>query len=152
MCLSIEISYTASIIENEIIRPPRWCRDGNACRWSDCGFRHQTCTHFSIGKCRALRNDPQSNMCPKEGGCMYDHRDHLTLLIKPKDALPVTTDKKLFDSFYERGLMPYASNIYDVRDMSDEDYDLLVHSLNVAGSFYETWGGRVRIRISTRDG
>lgn len=122
-----------------IAPPPKWCRNGNKCPWRNCKFRHERCVHYDNwlkrGKngntCRACATDPQSNKSPDEGGCKYDHRDPSKLQMF-LETLPCSTERQLWDSFYERGLDFHISDVFNVRNMSSSDRSLLIRSLKAA--------------------
>lgn len=124
--------------------PQRWCRDGNACPWSDCKFRHERCTHYdnwiARGKkghnCRCHATDPESNKSPRDGGCKYDHRDaeKLTKFLEP---LPCTTEEEMWDNFYQYGLDHHFADVYDIRKMDKLYRGLLIRSLAAAEVDFE---------------
>ena len=126
-----------------IVAPPKWCRAGNACPWLNCKFRHERCSHFdnwvARGKkgfnCRCHATDPDSKKCPTEGGCKYDHRDPKTLKMF-LETLPCSTERELWDSFYEKGLRLHVSDVFNIRRMSVKNQALLMRSLDAAGIEY----------------
>ena len=130
-----------------VIRAPRWCRDGNACPWANCSYRHEECTHHTQWlardqrgySCRSMRADPHSCKSPEEGGCQYDHREKKHLRIRV-DVLPVKTESELWDSFFERGLEPANGSSFDVSGMTGESIRLLIKSLDAAKIQYEDNG------------
>jgi len=135
--------------QEEVVRPPRWCKHGNACIWQNCPFRHERCEHFdkwvaSRGKtrgCRCQVTDPRNCKSPEEGGCKYDHRDTSCLEVYHK-SLPCKTEVQLWDNFYERGLEIHGGNAYDVTGMSRTNRALLVRSLLADGVIFDdnnTW-------------
>lgn len=124
--------------------PTRWCRNGNACEWKNCKFRHERCAHYDNwvkrGKrghnCRCHATDPESKKRPEDGGCKYDHRD-LSKLNVFIEALPCSTELELWDSFMPLGLEAHYPEIVDLRGMKKSDVSLLVRSLNAAHVSYE---------------
>lgn len=136
-----------------VVQPPqRWCRDGNACPWLNCKFRHERCSHYdnwlARGKkgacCRAWANDPFSSKRPDEGGCLYDHRNPSQLKVY-HETLPCSTEEELWDSFYEKKLRLHVSDVYDLRRMRPKNRDLLVRSLIKAGVSFEDCGDHMYI-------
>jgi len=110
-------------------RPMPRCRRGNACPWNNCKFRHEACTHFKMGRrCRALEADPESNKCPDDGGCRYDHRDP-TKLREFVYSMDVETHDELMDKFGPLGLHYVGSEYYDTDEMDRNDRDMLIRSL-----------------------
>jgi len=124
--------------------PPKWCRNGNACEWKNCKFRHERCSHYDNwvkrGKkghnCRCHATDPESTKRPDEGGCMYDHRDprKLKMFI---ETLPCSNESEIWENFMQRGLEGCFADVYDVSGMSRLDRALLVRSLTAAGVKFE---------------
>lgn len=130
--------------EEEHKAPPKWCRDGNACQWKNCKFRHERCSHYdkwlARGKkghnCRCHATDPQSNKRPDEGGCMYDHRD-LSKLKMFVETVPCSNESEIWENFIQRGLEGHCADIYDVSAMARLDRALLVRSLTAANVKFE---------------
>jgi hypothetical protein len=122
------------------VRPARWCRNGNACQWANCKFRHERCEHYdkwvaSRGRtrgCRCQQSDPRNCKSPEEGGCKYDHRD-LSKLDVFVETVPITNEGDMWDYFMPRGLDAHCSSALDVRDMNKHDRALLMRSLEAAG-------------------
>jgi hypothetical protein len=118
----------------------KWCRDGNACQWSNCKFRHERCSHYDNwirrGKkghsCRSITSDPASNKRPDEGGCMYDHRDPKTLKMFV-ETVPCSSESELWDHFMCKGLEPYLGDAFEYKNMTRLDRALLIRSLKAAG-------------------
>ena len=133
----------------------KWCRDGNACQWKNCKFRHERCAHYDAwiqrGKkgnnCRCHATDPNSCMSPEEGGCKYDHRDasKLKMFI---ELVPCSTESELWNSFVTRGLEYHAADGYDVTNMSRLDRALLVRSLTSAKVPFEDCGSFMNIYVN----
>jgi hypothetical protein len=121
-------------------RPARWCRDGNACQWANCKFRHERCDHFdrwvmSNGKtrgCRCQQSDPRNCKPPSQGGCMYDHRD-LHMLDIFVETVAITCEADMWDYFMPLGLDAHTSSALCVTDMNKHNRALLVRSLEAAG-------------------
>lgn len=131
------------------VRPPKWCKHGNACLWRNCPFRHERCEHHdrwvASGKktrgCRCLVTDPDSKKSPEEGGCKYDHRD-LTKLRTYHKSVPASNEAQIWDSFYELGLEAVMPTIYDTTGMDKFNRMLLIRSLEASEiqfDEYETW-------------
>lgn len=126
----------AMAIVEEFKPPAKWCRDGNACQWKNCKFRHERCSHYDNwirrGKrghnCRCYTTDPESKKRPDEGGCMYDHRD-MSKLQMFVETVSCSSESELWEQFYERGLDMRVVDIYDMRQMSRLDKALLIRSL-----------------------
>jgi hypothetical protein len=122
------------------VRPARWCRNGNACQWANCKFRHERCEHYdkwvaSRGRtrgCRCQQSDPHNCKSPEEGGCKYDHRD-LSKLDIFVETVPITNEGDMLEYFMPLGLDAHCSSAIDVRDMNKHDRALLVRSLTAAG-------------------
>lgn len=133
----------ANAIVAEKQAPAKWCRAGNACPWLNCKFRHERCSHFdnwvARGKkgfnCRCHVTDPESKKMPIEGGCKYDHRDPATLKMFV-ETLPCSTERELWDSFYDKGLRLHVSDVFNIRRMSKSGQLLLMRSLDAAGIEY----------------
>jgi hypothetical protein len=125
-------------------RPPKWCKHGNACVWSNCPFRHERCTIYDnwIARrktgysCRCLKTDPDSTKSPEDGGCKYDHRDLSKLQVFYK-TLPASTSEEIWESFSTRSLEEYAADAYDVSKMTRMDKSLLLRSLQAADVEFE---------------
>jgi hypothetical protein len=123
----------------EAITPARWCRDGNACVWRNCKFRHERCSYYDNwvrrGKsgvnCRCYEADPKSCRKPEDGGCMYDHRDHSKLKVFV-ETLPCSNESEMWDSFFELGLEGCIYNVYDMAGMSKANVSLLIRSVTAA--------------------
>lgn len=134
-------------IVEEYKPPPKWCRNGNACEWKNCKFRHERCSHYDNwvkrGKrghnCRCHETDPESKKTPEEGGCKYDHRDPAKLKMFI-ETVPCSNESELWENFYPRGLEACFADVVDVSGMSRMDVSLLVRSLNAAGVKYEDNG------------
>lgn len=132
--------------------PPRWCRDGNACPWSNCKFRHERCSHYDNwlkrGKkglnCRCHTVDPDGNKSTKDGGCMYDHRDRSKLKLFV-ETVPVDTESDLWDNFFLKGLELYISDVFDPRALTYMDRCLLIRSLVAANIDHEDHGDHIVI-------
>ena len=153
MSITSESSYVVRR-ENAILPPERWCRNGNACLWGNCKFRHERCSHYDAwvksGKsgrplCRSFQTDPCSNKSPENGGCRYDHRDRNTLIEFVK-YLPCSTDEVLWESFVDKGIREAANDVFIVSDMKDHDIDLLLRSLENEDIEWE-WCGKDYIHI-----
>jgi hypothetical protein len=110
------------------MRAPRWCRDGNACKWIDCGFRHQTCQHGK--RCRYSKIDPNHNKSPEDGGCPYDHRQAHQLM----SCQPVTlkSESEMWDHFGPLGLEAHSSTCLSIEDMDRAARKMLFDSLEMA--------------------
>jgi hypothetical protein len=123
----------------EVKPPPRWCRDGNACEWKNCKFRHERCSHYDNwvrrGKkgmnCRCYATDPESKKRQTEGGCLYDHRD-VSKLKMFAEKLPCSSEDELWESFMPLGLEGCCSYLYDMLEMSQFNKALLIRSLIAA--------------------
>ena len=132
--------------------PLRWCRDGNACQWLNCKFRHERCSHYDNwlkrGKrgmnCRCYSTDPDGNKSQKDGGCMYDHRDPKKLKMFV-ETLPVNTESELWENFFQKGLELYISDVVDPRGMTYLDRCLLIRSLKAADIEHEDHGDHIVI-------
>lgn len=132
--------------------PVRWCRDGNACPWINCKFRHERCSHYDNwvkrGKkgnnCRCFATDPDSNKSQKDGGCMYDHRDPKKLKVFV-ETLPVKTESQMWDYFMEKGLELHISDVLDPREMTYMDRCLLIRSLKASDVYHEDHGDHIII-------
>ncbi len=132
----------------------KWCRDGNACQWKNCKFRHERCAHYDSwiqrGKkgynCRCHATDPESCKSPEQGGCKYDHRD-LTKLKMFIELVPCSTESELWNSFVMRGLEYHAADGYDVSNMARLDRALLVRSLTNAQVKFEDLGDFMNIYV-----
>lgn len=132
--------------------PPRWCRSGNACPWSNCKFRHERCAHYDNwirrgrrgNNCRCADTDPESKKNPVEGGCKYDHRDMKNLKVFV-ETVPVTTESDLWEHFFEKGLELYISDVFDPRGMAYLDRCLLIRSLVAAGVDHVDHGDHIVI-------
>ena len=122
----------------------RWCREGNACKWKNCKFRHERCAHYDNwirrGKkgnnCRACVSDPESKKTPDSGGCKYDHRDMANLKTFV-EAVPCSNEFELLDNFMPRGLEGVILNRYVVTDMDKEDKRLLLRSLTASRASFD---------------
>lgn len=122
----------------------KWCRDGNACKWKNCTFRHERCSHHDNwvrrGKkghaCRCVETDPLSVKRPDEGGCKYDHRDMSKLAVYI-NTVKCETESDMFNYFYERKLDGVIGHIYDVSKMSRMDKGILLRSLTAADIHFE---------------
>jgi len=139
---------TGEFNEN-VVRHLRWCKHGNACLWHNCPFRHERCLHFDNWlardkrgyACRSLLTDGESCKSSEEGGCKYDHRDPINLQIYIH-TLPCSTEKELWDSFYDLCLRWPFGGIFDISQMSRTDKGLLIRSLRAANIEFEdkeTW-------------
>lgn len=106
-----------------------WCRYGNACMWKNCPFRHEICSHFASGRCRAVKTDPESNKPVCEGGCQYDHRDH-SKLREYVSHVEIRSEEDLLDKFPD--LIELCGSMYDASKMDRFDRHLLVRSLRKA--------------------
>lgn len=132
----------------------KWCRDGNACQWKNCKFRHERCSHYdnwiARGKrgynCRCHATDPMCCKRPDEGGCKYDHRDPAKLKMFI-ETLPCSNESELWDNFITRGLEWYAADHYDVSGMDRMNRSLLVRSLNAAKIKFEDYGDMFEISM-----
>jgi hypothetical protein len=139
-------------IIQETAKPAKWCRDGNACEWKNCKFRHERCSHYdnwiARGKrgnnCRCCVTDPDSKKRPEDGGCMYDHRDvsKLKMFI---ESVPCSTEEELWNNFYDLGLEGVMTNVYDTRNMAKQDKSLLTRSLKANNVEFEDRGHRMYI-------
>jgi hypothetical protein len=122
----------------------RWCRDGNACSWRNCKFRHERCKHYDewvkrgkVGlNCKSCEKDPDGTKSPEEGGCMYDHRDESSLKTFI-EFVPIFNEKDLWDYFYERKLLWHFAKVYDFTEMEKADKGVLFRSLIAAGIEHE---------------
>ena len=115
-------------------RAPRWCESGNACIYSNCPFRHEVCKHFEAGKCR----NQKSMEKPCDGGCMYDHRDHSTLVEFVRNV-PLRDYDDIIEQFGQMGIVeiPGGFERFDLTNMSVADRKLLVRSLKDGGFKFE---------------
>lgn len=148
-----EVVGKTNVVE-EWKAPAKWCRDGNACQWKNCKFRHERCSHFDAwlqrGKkghnCRCHASDPHACKSPEQGGCKYDHRDvsKLKMFI---ELVPCATESQLWDSFVTRGLEYHAADGYDVSGMTRLDRALLVRSLTNEKVKFEDYGNYMNIYV-----
>lgn len=153
-----EVVGKPKIVIEEVVKQPKWCRNGNACEWKNCKFRHERCSHYDNwvrrGKkghnCRCHQTDPESKKRHEDGGCMYDHRD-LSKLKVFIETLPCSTETELWDNFYERGLEAHSADIYDISTMSNLDKALLIRSLSAAKVEFEDCGKRMFINLEKED-
>lgn len=139
---------------SEEVRPLRWCRDGNACQWKDCGYRHEVCTHFLNKKCQHTRNDPRSCMSPAEGGCKYDHRKVSMLPVRPPMVVSIRTEEDLWNHFGPEGLDAFTQFTYNSANMGQSAYERLKRSLAEASSSdleYERSGSNFVIKFTKRE-
>jgi hypothetical protein len=138
-------------------RPARWCRNGNACQWANCKFRHERCEHYdrwvaSRGRtrgCRCQETDPHNCKTPEEGGCKYDHRD-LSKLDVFVETVSITNEGDMWAYFIPLGLDSHCSSAIDVRDMNKHDRALLIRSLAAASGNvveYEDNGNWIEINF-----
>ena len=138
-------AFTASLPA----RAPRWCRNGNACQWANCKFRHERCEHYdkwvsSRGKtrgCRCQQSDPRNCKSPEEGGCKYDHRD-LSKLDVFVEIVSIAAEDDMWEYFMPLGLDSHCSSALCVTDMTKHDRALLVRSLTASGVEFadnDTW-------------
>ena len=133
---------TVEVSTQPIVRAPRWCRNGNACQWANCKFRHEVCEHHqkwvvSKGRtrgCRCLQTDPHSCKSPEEGGCKYDHRDHSKLEMFV-ETVELKTESDLWEKFAD--MEARRDGVFDVSQMSGHDVRLLIRSLEKAGIEFE---------------
>ena len=129
---------TVEVSTQPIVRAPRWCRNGNTCRWSNCMFRHEPCEHHQkwveykgrTRGCRCLQSDPHSCKSPEEGGCKYDHRDHSKLEMFV-ETVELASQGDVLDNFED--IESRRDGVYDVSQMSGHDVRLLIRSLEKAG-------------------
>jgi hypothetical protein len=127
-------------MEAEHLRPARWCRNGNACQWANCKFRHERCEHYdrwvaTRGKtrgCRCQQTDPYNCKTPDEGGCKYDHRD-LSKLDVFVESVPITNEADMWDYFLPLGLDGHSSSAICVKRLNKYNRALLIRSLEAAG-------------------
>ena len=144
-----EVTKTAPKVEQAQVRPPKWCKHGNACLWKNCPFRHERCAIYDKWiankkrgyTCRCMTADPESCKSPEEGGCKYDHRDPSKLETYYK-TLPCKTEEEMWESFYDRGLVSCYPDVVDTSKMSRTDRSLLIRSLMAEDIEYddcETW-------------
>lgn len=147
------VGKTTKVVEQaQEKRPAKWCRDGNACPWVNCKFRHERCSHYDNwlqrGKrgnnCRCCVTDPNSCKPVTEGGCMYDHRDVSKLKVFVELA-PCATETELWDSFFVRGLEYHSGYSYNTSQMARLDRALLIRSLTAANVEFEDYGELVNI-------
>lgn len=125
-------------------RTPRWCRNGNACQWANCKFRHERCEHYdrwvaTRGKtrgCRCQQSDPRNCKSPEEGGCKYDHRD-LSKLDMFVETVPITNEGDMWEYFMPLGLDAHCSSALDVTGMSKHNRALLIRSFEAACNVME---------------
>ena len=110
-----------------------WCRYGNACVWRNCPFRHETCSHFKTGRCRAVKTDPESNKPVSEGGCQYDHRD-VSKLRDYVSHVEIRSEEDMLDKFPD--LIELPGSMFDASKMDRFDRHLLVRSLRKANVEY----------------
>jgi hypothetical protein len=111
-------------------RPARWCREGNACPWIDCPFRHEKCMHFTQGRCRATRTDPKNCKSPAEGGCQYDHRNMRMLMSCQPIAL--SSESEMWTKFMPLGLDAHSSSCLALSEMDRPSRKMLIGSLEIA--------------------
>ena len=131
-----EVTKIAPKVEQAQVRPPKWCKHGNACLWKNCPFRHERCAIYDKWiankkrgyTCRCMTADPESCKSPEEGGCKYDHRDPSKLETYYK-TLPCKTEEEMWESFYDRGLVSCYPDVVDTSKMSRTDRSLLIRSL-----------------------
>ena len=144
-----EVTKLAPKVEQAHARPPKWCKHGNACLWKNCPFRHERCAIYDKWiankkrgySCRCMTVDPESNKSPEEGGCKYDHRDPSKLETYHKTLLCKTEDE-MWESFFDRGLVPCYADVVDTSAMSRTNKSLLIRSLIAEDIEYEdceTW-------------
>ncbi len=142
----------SNAIAPEPVKQAKWCRDGNACEWKNCKFRHERCSHYDAwvarGKkghnCRCHATDPTSSKRPDRGGCMYDHRD-ISKLKMFVESVPIANENDIWDHFYELGLEGERSDVYDTSKMCRHDKALLIRSLKANFIEFEDLGSRVYI-------
>jgi len=123
----------------KVTRLMPWCKRGNSCLWWNCKFRHERCKHHDQWKasgckgyaCRSLKYDPLSNKCPKDGGCMYDHRKKADLR-EFTYTLNITEPSNIEEQFADRGIVLLGNEQYSTKDMEKEDRSLLIRSLSAA--------------------
>jgi hypothetical protein len=132
--------------------PVKWCRDGNACQWKNCKFRHERCSHYDNWvkrgrkghNCRCHETDPESNKSPENGGCKYDHRD-LSKLKVFIESVPCSNESELWENFFMRNIEPVACYLFDISKMSKNDKGILFRSLNAAKISYDDYGSHMDI-------
>ncbi len=130
--------------KQEYKAPPKWCRDGNACEWRNCKFRHERCTHYDNWIKRGKKGHncrSNNNNRPTEGGCLYDHRD-VTKLKMFVEKVPCASEEDIWNHFFDKKLDAVNGDIYDVTKMARLDKALLVRSLlaeKIPFEDYETW-------------
>jgi hypothetical protein len=130
----------SKVVETTFVRPARWCRNGNACQWANCKFRHERCEHYdkwvaSRGKtrgCRCQQSDPRNCKSPEEGGCKYDHRD-LSKLEMFVESVSITCEADMWEHFMQLGLEAHCGSAVDVTGMRKYERALLIRSLEAAG-------------------
>ena len=119
------VGATQEVSRVEVKRPPRWCRDGNTCKWKNCVFRHEKCSFGA--RCRNHANDKENTKTPEEGGCPYDHRNPIGLLnISP---MIIADEGKLWEVFGPLGLEMRMPGLFDTEDMCTNSRALLYSSL-----------------------
>jgi len=142
-----------------IVRAPRWCKNGNACQWANCKFRHEVCEHHmkwveSKGRtrgCRCLQTDPRSCKSPENGGCKYDHRDHSKLEMFV-EFVELKTESDLWEKFGTLGLDAHTDYAYNTSKMTGHNVRLLLRSLEKAGIEFEDHRDWVEINFECEIG
>ena len=99
-------------------RQPRWCKDGNNCKWANCLFRHEPCVHKERGWCR------------NGWACPYDHRDKRRLLSCVPVAL--SDEGQMWDMFMQLGLDAHSSSCIALAGMDRTGRKMLCESLEIA--------------------
>lgn len=137
-------------VVEEYKAPARWCRNGNACEWKNCKFRHERCTHYDNWVKRGKRGHncrcADSMKRPEDGGCKYDHRD-VSKLKMFVETLPCSNELEMWDNFMPLGLEAHYPEVVDIRGMKKMDISLLIRSLNAAGVHYEYNGDWMHISM-----
>lgn len=119
------VGATQEAPQVEVKRPPRWCRDGNTCKWKNCVFRHEKCSFGA--RCRNHANDKGNTKTPEQGGCPYDHRNPVGLVnIVP---IVITDEGKLWEVFGPLGLEMRMPGLFDTEDMCTNSRAVLYGSL-----------------------
>jgi hypothetical protein len=130
-------------------RAPRWCKNGNACPWADCQFRHERCEHYdkwvsTRGRtrgCRCQESDPHNCRSPEEGGCKYDHRD-LSKLRLFSENLPCSTEYEFLKHFGPMDVEQLPGTAWDTSFMTSANRKIMIRSLDAAKVEYDlcdTW-------------
>jgi len=138
----VEIAEEQPVIVNTYqhqYAAPRWCKQGNACVWKNCKFRHERCEHYdkwvaSKGKtrgCRCQNTDSDNCKNPEEGGCKYDHRD-LSTLKEYIEQIEIKDETTLLEYFMPLDLECKSSDHYDISKLSKTDKGLLLRSLEAS--------------------